>query len=99
MCVELLLSCCLSLCPLPLQVSVLRGQTVNGVVRFAICADKARQRIRLEGASQTSAGIHIAHIQLHRGVVLCGNETARRRALARNVKVDYLALVVFLERE
>lgn len=62
--------------------SVLRRQSVQGVVRLALSANKAGEGVGGGGTSEPAVGVDVANVDLDRSVVLGGDETAGSRAIS-----------------
>lgn len=65
---------------------------VEGLVSVASLADSAREGVGDVGASHLARLVDLGDVDLDRGVVLGRDEAVGRTALARDVKVDDLAL-------
>ena len=71
---------------IPLEVTILRAETVKGVIRFRLSTDKARHDIGLERSSHATAIIDISNVNLNRGVILGSNETTSGRATVSRLR-------------
>ena len=63
-----------------LQESVLGGEAVQGVIDLADGADESGEGVCLEVAGVDPVGIDLTDVDLHRGVVLGGDDAAGRGA-------------------
>jgi hypothetical protein len=66
-----------------LQVTIVGGKTVDGVVSFRFLADETTEGIGGEGVGGATFFIDISHVQLNGGMVLGSDETVGGRAIMK----------------
>ena len=85
----------LGIAPDTLEISILRCKSVDRVIGFTEGSNESREGIGLGCTSESALGIHISNVDLNRSMVLGVDQATSGRAFARNIKIDYLSLVVF----
>ncbi len=81
----------LGVAPDVLEEAVLRGQTVQRIVRLAHGADETRQGVRLEGVGDAAGLVNVGDVNLDGSVVLGSDESTSGRAVIISRDFDCIA--------
>jgi len=82
--------------PHTLQQSVPSSQSAQRVVTLTSRSHESTERIcSVLARNEMAVFVDMANVDLHRGMVLGGDETVCRRTFTGDVEIDYFSLVVF----
>jgi hypothetical protein len=76
-----------------LQVTIMSGKAVDGVISFGFLANKTTESIGGEGVGGTAFFVHVSNIELDGSVVLGSDETVSGRARRGKESVKNLSFV------